>query len=127
MDDKGRDSIEVDPVGRHQALFNEGVRTGDFGPWLDTFAEDTVVTFTGLPIGPLHGRMALAETYAEHPPSSPMRVQESSVEGDRVTGRFVWADAPTTGGVFVLVLRDDKLVAMDVTLDAPPPPPQPRR
>jgi steroid Delta-isomerase len=117
----------VDAVERHQARFNDGVRTGDFGPWLDTFAEDTVVTFTGLPIGPLHGRRALAETYAEHPPSSTMRVQESSVEGDRVTGRFIWADAPATGGVFVLVLREDKVISMDVTLNAPPPPPaQPR-
>jgi steroid Delta-isomerase len=113
----------MDPVERHQARFNLGVRTRDFGPWLDTFAEDTVVTFTGLPIGPLQGRRALAETYAAHPPSSPMRVQESSVDGDRVTGRFVWVDAPSTGGVFVLVLRDDKIVSMDVTLNAPPPPP----
>ena len=84
----------MDPVTRHQTLFNEGVRAGDFGPWLDTFAEDTVVTFVGLPIGPLHGRDALAKTYAEHPPSSPMRVEQSSVDGDRVTGRFVWVDAP---------------------------------
>lgn len=113
----------MDPVERHQARFNEGVRTRDFGPWLDTFAEDTVVTFTGLPIGPVHGRRALAETYAAHPPSSTMRVQESSVDGDRAIGRFVWADAPATGGVFVLVLRDDKIVSMDVTLNAPPPPP----
>ena len=25
----------MDPVTRHQALFNEGVRTGDFGRWED--------------------------------------------------------------------------------------------
>ena len=23
----------MDPVSRHQMLFNEGVRNGDFGPW----------------------------------------------------------------------------------------------
>ena len=60
----------MDPVTRHETLFNEGVRTGDFGPWLDTFHADAVATFTGLPIGPLHGRTAIAQAYAEHPPSS---------------------------------------------------------
>ena len=113
----------MDPVTRHQALFNEGVRTGDFGPWLDTFTDDTVVTYAGLPIGPLHGRDAVAKVYADHPPSSPMRVEESSVDGDKATGRFVWVDAPATGGVFELTLRDGRLAAMHVTLDAPPPPP----
>jgi hypothetical protein len=38
----------VDPVGRHAALFNQGVRTGDFGAWLDTFTEDATLTFDGL-------------------------------------------------------------------------------
>src|SRR5258706_13769573 len=109
---------------RHQTLFNEGVRTGDFGPWLDTFADAAVVTYVGLPIGPLIGRDQVAKAYVEHPPSSPMRVEDSSVDGDRVTGRFVWVDAPETGGVFVLTLREDQVIAMDVTLDAPPPPPK---
>jgi hypothetical protein len=114
----------VDPVSRHQMLFNEGVRTGDFGPWLDTFHDDVVVTYTGLPIGPLHGRDQLATAYDEHPPSSPMRVEESTVDGDTVTGRFIWIDAPDTGGVFVLRLRGDRVSTMDVTLNAPPPPPR---
>jgi steroid Delta-isomerase len=114
----------VDPVSRHQMLFNEGVRTGDFGPWLDTFTDDVAVTYTGLPIGPLHGRDAVAEVYAQHPPSSPMRIESSKIDGDRVTGDFIWIDAPDTGGVFVLTLRADKVAAMDVALNAPPPPPR---
>ena len=114
----------MDPVSRHQMLFNEGVRTGDFGPWLDTFTDDVAVTYTGLPIGPFHGRDALAGVYAEHPPSSPMRVESSKIEGDRVTGDFIWIDAPETGGVFVLTLRGDRVASMDVTLNAPPPPPR---
>lgn len=113
----------MDPVTRHQTLFNAGVRTGDFGPWLDTFHTDAVATFTGLPIGPFEGRDAIAKAYAEHPPSSPMRVESSEVDGDRATCRFVWIDAPTTGGVFALTLRGDRLAALTVTLDAPPPPP----
>jgi hypothetical protein len=35
----------VDPVGRHAALFNQGVRTGDFSAWLSTFADNAELTF----------------------------------------------------------------------------------
>jgi hypothetical protein len=52
-------------------------------------------------------------------------VVESTLDSDeRATGRFVWVDAPETGGVFVLTLRDGKVAGLDVTLDAPPPPPR---
>jgi steroid Delta-isomerase len=112
----------MDPVVRHETLFNQGVRTGDFAPWLTTFHEDAVATFAGLPLGPFHGRDEIAKAYSEHPPSSTMRVVESTVDGDAYRCRFVWTDAPDTGGVFVIRLRDDKLVSLDVTLDAPPPP-----
>jgi SnoaL-like domain len=117
----------VDPVGRHAGLFNQGVRTGDFGAWLATFAEDADVTFDGLPIPPAHGRDAIAAVYAAHPPSSPMRVVSSSVDGDVATGRFVWVAAPDTGGQFVLHLSGARVTALNVTLDAPPPPPMPPR
>jgi steroid Delta-isomerase len=112
----------MDPLSRHQILFNEGVRTGDFGPWLETFHDDAVVSFSGLPLGPLQGRDAIAKAYDEHPPSSEMRVLSSTADGDTVRARFVWLDAPTTGGEFVLRLRGDRLSALDVMLDAPPPP-----
>src|ERR1043166_706286 len=99
----------MDPITRHETLFNEGVRTGDFGPWLDTFHNDATATFTGLPLGPFVGRDAIAGAYAAHPPRSPMRVVQSRVDGDTVTAHFVWVDAPDTGGTFVLRLRDDRL------------------
>jgi hypothetical protein len=117
----------VDPVGRHAALFNQGVRTGDFSTWLSTFAEDAVMTFAGLPIAPARGREAIADVYAAHPPSSPMRVVSSSVNGEVTTGRFVWVAAPGAGGEFVLRLRKGYFSGVDVTLDAPPPPPLPAR
>jgi hypothetical protein len=113
----------MDPLSRHQILFNEGVRTGDFGPWLETFHDDAVASFTGLPLGPFHGRDAIAKAYAEHPPSSEMRVLSSTVDGDAIRARFIWVGAPTTGGEFVIRLRDDRLTSLDVALDAPPPPP----
>jgi hypothetical protein len=113
----------MDPLSRHVTLFNQGVRTGDWSPWLETFHDDAVATFTGLPLGPFAGRDAIGKAYTEHPPSSQLRLTGAAVEGDTVTGHFVWLDAPESGGVFVFRLRDDRLVSLDVTLDAPPPPP----
>ncbi|MFN8517354.1 MAG: nuclear transport factor 2 family protein [Chloroflexia bacterium] len=45
---------------RHIALFNQGVRTGDFGPMLAPFAPDATLTFVGIPVGPFHGKAAIA-------------------------------------------------------------------
>lgn len=112
----------MDPLSRHQILFNEGVRTGDFGPWLETFHSDAVVSFTGVPLGPLHGRDAIAKAYVDHPPSSEMRVLSSTVNGDTILARFIWVSAPTTGGEIAIRLRGDRLAALDVMLDAAPPP-----
>jgi SnoaL-like protein len=113
----------MDPITRHETLFNAGVTTGDFGPWLETFHEDAVASFIGLPLGPFHGRQAIARAYAERPPSSTLRVVESSLDGDVGRARFVWTDAPDTGGHFVIRLSEGRLEALEVTLDAPPPPP----
>jgi hypothetical protein len=53
---------------RHIALFNQGVRTGDFGPMLGNFAPDATLTFEGIPVGPFHGKVAIAAAYATQPP-----------------------------------------------------------
>jgi hypothetical protein len=115
----------MDPVGRHVALFNQGVRTGDFGAWLSTFRPDAALSFTGLPIPPASGRAAIGAVYAGHPPSSPMRLAAATVDGDLAHGRFVWVAAPATGGEFTLHLRDGAVAKLEVRLDAPPPPPPP--
>jgi hypothetical protein len=117
----------MDPVGRHVALFNQGVRTGDFGAWLSTFAPDATLAFEGLPIPPAAGRDAIAAVYAGHPPSSPMRLVSAAVNATTARGRFVWVAAPETGGEFMLHLRDGTLTRLEVRLDAPPPPPPPRQ
>jgi hypothetical protein len=114
-------------ISRHTTLFNQGVRSGDFGPWLDTFHEDAVATFTGLPFGPVVGRDAIGRAYAEHLTSSTMSLLEATVKkgwrGDvrTATARFVWDNAPDTGGRFLLRLRKNRLTSIELTLDAPPP------
>jgi hypothetical protein len=115
----------TDFAGRHAALFNQGVRTGDFSAWLSTFAPDASLTFDGLPIPPAHGRDAIAAVYSGHPPSSPMRVVATAAKGDTVIGEFIWIAAPTTGGRFTLHPGEDGLLTrLEVALNAPPPPPR---
>jgi hypothetical protein len=114
-----------DYAGRHAALFNQGVRTGDFTAWLSTFTADATLTFDGLPIPPAEGRDAIAAVYRGHPPSSPMRVVSTAATGETVTGEFVRVAAPATGGRFTLRVRDGLLTRLEVALNAPPPPPKP--
>lgn len=45
---------------RHIARFNQGVRTGDFSPMLAPFAPDATLAFEGIPVGPFHGKAAIA-------------------------------------------------------------------
>ena len=40
-----------DELDRHVERFNEGVRTGDFDPMLDRFADDAELVFQGVPAG----------------------------------------------------------------------------
>jgi hypothetical protein len=114
----------MDPVGRHCALFNQGVRTGDFGSWLATFTDDATLAFEGLALPAVEGRAAIRSLYDSHPPSSPMRVIASTVDGDTAIGRFVWVAAPDTGGSFTVRLRNGSVAGLLVQLDAAPPPPR---
>jgi hypothetical protein len=53
---------------REVEAFNEGVRTGDWSALLALLAEDAVLEFDGIPVGPFNGRAAIAEAYRSMPP-----------------------------------------------------------
>jgi hypothetical protein len=53
---------------REVAAFNEGVRTGDWSSLVALFAENAELEFEGIPVGPFHGRAAIAEAYRAMPP-----------------------------------------------------------
>ena len=86
---------------RHVELFNAAVSSGNYGPFLATFAEDAVMRFDGLPIGPFVGRNAIAEAYATQPPSDTMALIGMRVLGnDSVIAAFEW-DAGGTGHMYL--------------------------
>ncbi|GAA1035645.1 hypothetical protein GCM10009557_44130 [Virgisporangium ochraceum] len=125
----------IDPVARHVALFNEGVRTGDLTPWLNTFTDDAVLTFTvaslgdtstaaGVALGPASGRGEIEAVYKGHPPASEMSLTAGSPAdpgAETVFGEFFWVRAPDSGGRFTLHLDGGRTTRIDIELDAPPP------
>jgi steroid delta-isomerase len=102
----------------HVIRFNEGVRTGDWAPMLEGFADDAELAFDGVPVGPFHGRETIAAAYAEQPPDDQLvtlRVEES---GGDVTALYAWRKQPgTVAGRMVLTPRDGLVARLLVTFE----------
>jgi ketosteroid isomerase-like protein len=47
-------------LDRQVEAFNEGVRTGDWSSLVELFTDDAELEFVGIPVGPFHGRDAIA-------------------------------------------------------------------
>ena len=105
-----------DYVGR----FNAGVRSGDFGPMLAAFAEDAVLEFEGVPVGPFAGRDAIAEAYRAQPPDDEIVLLELRADGDGlVRAAYAWAGAPATeAGEMRLHHEDGSIRRLVVTFSA---------
>ena len=58
---------------------------------LERFSDDAELEFVGVPVGPFHGRDAIAEAYRTQPPDDELVVLEDRGEG---TARYAWAKEP---------------------------------
>ncbi len=100
---------------RQTALFNQGVRTGDWGPMLAHFTDDAELYFTGIPVGPFQGKAAIAAAYAAAPPDDeivPLTVTEDS---DTVAVVYAWRRAPgERAGVMVITPRGDQIARLRI-------------
>lgn len=95
----------------HVERFNEGVRTGDFARMVGAFADDAMMVFEGVPVGPFVGREAIGEAYRAQPPDD-----EIVLLGD--DGTYAWASAPDeAAGQMVLEERDGKIARLVVRYD----------
>lgn len=59
---------EHELVERHVALFNQGVRSLDFGPMLEQFTDGAELVFEGVPAGPFRGKEAIARRVSDAAP-----------------------------------------------------------
>jgi steroid Delta-isomerase len=101
-----------DRVRDHAASFNAAVRSGDFAPFVATFAKDAVMRFAGVPAGPFAGRAAIARAYAAQPPTDTLTIGEVETSDDVDVVHFTWDH----GGTGTLTVRwGDGLVA-DLTI-----------
>jgi hypothetical protein len=102
---------------RHVELYNEAVRTGDYRPFLETFAESAVMRFDDVPLGPYRGRTEIAEAYATQPATDTMAlIDMEKIGGDGVRASFEW-DAGGTGQMF-LRWDSDRLVELAIAFAA---------
>jgi steroid Delta-isomerase len=104
-----------DRVRAHEEAFNAAFHSGDWAPFVATFADDAVMRFEGVPAEPYVGRPAIAEAYAERPPTDTMTVLDVESGGDTDVVRFAW-DA---GGTGLLTVRwcDDQVADLTVRFD----------
>jgi hypothetical protein len=105
-------------VERHCELFNDCVRTGDWGPFTESLTDDALMAFTNTPVGPFQGRDQIAIAYAEQPPTDTMTLEAvETLDTDTARAHFMW-DTGGDDGLMLLRWRDGKLAAIEVTFGA---------
>lgn len=112
-------SSGADLLRRHIDRFNNGVRTGDFSPMIEGFAEDAEMFFEGVPAGPFRGRDAIAAAYRDQPPDDEVEILRVTEQVDGVVARYVWSDPTAPAGEMRLTLRGDLIARLVVTFEQP--------
>jgi hypothetical protein len=102
----------------HVERFNEGVRSGEWGPMVDGFAEDAEMEFRGVPVGPFRGKDAIAAAYRAQPPDDELRVLEEREREGRVEARYAWLAEPNVAAGEMLLTHEGGLIRkLVVTFD----------
>ena len=96
----------------HVAAFNRAVTTGDWDTFAERFAENAVMSFVQVPVGPFEGRTAIAAAYRENPPAETMTLID---DGD-VRARFRWSGGGT-GSMELRWAPDGAVQALTVSFD----------
>jgi steroid delta-isomerase len=117
---RDRSDQDRDLLDEHVKRFNEGVATGDFAPMLEQFAEDSRMSFEGVPVGPFEGRDAIAAAYRDRPPDDQLDVLDAREEDGVVVARYAWRKRPDQlAGRMLMTARDGQIARLVVTFDPP--------
>ena len=102
-------------LNRHVTLFNEGVRTGDFGPMVAGFSEDAKLVFQNIPVGPFWGREAIAAAYASQPPDDEIVLLAAREEDGLLIASYAWKSAPDEhAGEMVITTEGERIARLVV-------------
>jgi steroid delta-isomerase len=107
----------VDFLYEYVARLNLGVRTGDWTALAECFADDAVLAFEGVPVGPFEGREAISAAYRDRPPDDEVRILDAAERDGAVLARYSWAaDPDRQAGRLRLTRRDDMVERLVVTI-----------
>ena len=117
-----RDDLEVpDAIALlhdYVMVHNECVRTGDWEPLGDWFAEDAELTFEGVPVGPFNGRDEIAAAYKSRPPDDEVVIFAAGENGEEVVARYGWLKEPGKhAGRMIVTPLEGKIQKLIVTFD----------
>jgi steroid delta-isomerase len=102
----------------HVRRFNEGVRTGDFGPMAAAFTEDAEMHFDGVPVGPFVGRDAISAAYRDHPPDDEVEIFDAEERDGIIVARYAWLrDEGRQAGEMRITQRNGQIQKLVVTFD----------
>ena len=94
------------------------MRTGDWEPMLAGFDGDAEMEFRGVPVGPFHGRDAIAEAYRAQPPDDELRVLEDRKRDGRSEARYAWlAEPDVAAGELLLAAENGLIRKLVITFD----------
>jgi steroid Delta-isomerase len=85
----------VSRAGDHVDAFNQAVTTGDWDTFATRFAADASMSFADVPVGPFHGRAAIAAAYRQDPPTDTMSLLDVQEESGATVARFRWSGGGT--------------------------------
>lgn len=102
------------------ARYNDGITTRDFSAFLATLTDDAVFEFEGMPDrGPLTGKAAIAQHFADDPPDDRISVKRWRVREGTILAEFAWSDIPEGGGCLILQQREGLIAHLTIALGGP--------
>jgi steroid Delta-isomerase len=105
-------------IAKHAAAFNAAVQSGDWSSFADRFTPDATMRFIGVPAGPFAGRAAIAQAYADQPPTDTLTIRKVDSTGGVDTAFFAWSAGGGGGGGVMRLTWEGRLVAsLDITFD----------
>jgi steroid Delta-isomerase len=94
------------------------VRTGDWEPLPDWFAEDAELAFEGVPVGPFNGRDEIAAAYKTQPPDDEVVIFAADESGEEIVARYGWLKEPSKqAGRMLVTPRNGKIQKLVVTFE----------
>jgi L-phenylalanine/L-methionine N-acetyltransferase len=108
----------IDVLHEYVARHNQGVRTDDWEPLGECFAEDARFEFEGVPVGPFVSRDAIVAAYRERPPDDEVRILSAEERPRGVEARYAWSVEPERqAGRMLLTLRGVEIERLVVTFE----------